>query len=53
MSSHVIKVLVPPSVVSPRGARWAAAAAVWIGRILSAPGGPKRGTAVRSAEVAV
>jgi hypothetical protein len=35
MSTHVIKVLVPPRVAMPRGARWAAAAAFWIVRVLS------------------
>jgi hypothetical protein len=36
MSTHVIKVLVPRRIAVPRGARWAAAAAAWIVRVLSA-----------------
>jgi hypothetical protein len=60
MSTQFIKVLVPQAVVSPRGARWAAEAAVWIsralfvrtadGRTVCAPGLPRRETVVRSAE---
>jgi len=34
MSTKVITVMVPHRVVAPRGARWAAVAAVWIARAL-------------------
>jgi len=37
MSNPVIKVLVPAAVAEPRGAPWAAAAAVWVARVLFAP----------------
>ena len=35
MSSQFAKVMVPPVVDAPRGAQWAAAVAVWIGRLAS------------------
>jgi hypothetical protein len=35
MSSQHITVLAPPVIVAPRGAQWAAAAALWIARALS------------------
>ena len=43
MSNPVIKVLVPQAVAAPRGARWAAAAAVWVARALFVrrAGGPR------------
>ena len=34
MSNPVIRVLVPRAVAAPRGAQWAAAAALWIARTL-------------------
>lgn len=34
MYSRSVKVMVPPVVDVPRGAQWAAAIAVWIGRAL-------------------
>ena len=36
MSSQSVKVMVPPVVDAPRGAEWAAAVAVWIGRAVGA-----------------
>ncbi len=36
MFSRSIKVMVPPVVDSPRGAQWAAALAVWVGRAFGA-----------------
>jgi hypothetical protein len=36
MSTELIKVVTPQTVVAPRGARWAAAAVVWITRVLFA-----------------
>jgi hypothetical protein len=36
MSSELVKVVAPQTVVAPRGARWAAAAVVWITRVLFA-----------------
>lgn len=36
MVSQSVKVLVPPPVASPPGARWAAAAAVWVVRAFHA-----------------
>lgn len=36
MSNQFIKVHVPQAVTSPRGARWAATAAVWIAHVLFA-----------------
>jgi hypothetical protein len=44
MTRHYLKVLVPPTVASPRGARWAADAAVWIARAFSS----RRGSAAAS-----
>jgi len=35
MSRQFAKVMVPPVVDAPRGAQWAAAVAVWIGRLAS------------------
>lgn len=49
MSSQYIKVLVPPPVVSPRGARWAADAAAWIARAFSS----RRAHAVVSPSIGV
>ena len=34
MYSQLVKVMVPPVVNAPRGAQWAAAIAVWIGRVV-------------------
>jgi hypothetical protein len=38
MSGRFVKVLVPPSVEAPRGARWASELAVWIARSLRRAG---------------
>jgi hypothetical protein len=45
MSSQFIKVLVPRAVATPRGAQWAAAAALWIAQGFSSrPAGIARPT---------
>ena len=36
MNSHSVKVMVPPVVDAPRGAVWAAAIGVWVGRAFGA-----------------
>ena len=38
--SSLVKVMVPPVVEPPRGAQWAAALAVWIGRAIGGGRGP-------------
>ena len=40
MSSRFVKVMVPPVVEAPRGAQWAAAMAVWVGRVFGGGRGP-------------
>jgi hypothetical protein len=42
MSSHSVKVMVPPVVEAPRGAQWAAAVGVWVGRAFGAGSGSPR-----------
>ena len=52
MSSQVAEVMVPPVVDAPRGAQWAAAVAVWIGRAIGgrrAPGTPAGAGRAKSA----
>ena len=53
MNSRSVKVMVPPAVVAPRGAQWAAAVGVWIGRAFGAVSGPARGAGRKPAAPSV
>jgi hypothetical protein len=45
MSRKYITVITPPAITAPRGAQWAASAALWIARMVSArPSGTRQPT---------